>query len=138
MQVGREGIEEKAVEVAGRQRSDRGRRGARRGREAAERSSNRRVFGTWKTWWRTRVRSRSLPRGVGDASGMWDQRLVRLALLQQLRSVYGIKVKGGRGQCDRRRHDAAAADIGAKIFGVPFNALPHSVVPEYRDRKSVV
>lgn len=131
MQVGREGIEEKAVEVAGRQRSDRGRRGARRGREAAERSSNRRVFGTWKTWWRTRVRSRSLPRGVGDASGMWDQRLVRLALLQQLRSVYGIKVKGGRGQCDRRRHDAAAADIGAKIFGVPFNALPHSVVPEY-------
>ncbi|KAL2790324.1 ARHGAP11A-SCG5 protein [Daubentonia madagascariensis] len=62
---------------------------------------------------------------------MWDQRLVRLALLQQLRAVYGIKVKGGRGQCDRRRHETAATEIGGKIFGVPFNALPHSVVPEY-------
>ncbi|XP_059117087.1 rho GTPase-activating protein 11A [Peromyscus eremicus] len=62
---------------------------------------------------------------------MWDQRLVRLALLQQLRAVYGIKVKGGRGQCDRRRHETAAAEIRGKIFGVPFNSLPHSVVPEY-------
>uniref|UniRef100_A0A8C8Z1T6 Rho GTPase-activating protein 11A n=1 Tax=Prolemur simus TaxID=1328070 RepID=A0A8C8Z1T6_PROSS len=62
---------------------------------------------------------------------MWDQRLVRLALLQQLRAVYGIKVKGSRGQCDRRRHETAATEIGGKIFGVPFNALPHSVVPEY-------
>ncbi|XP_008064077.1 rho GTPase-activating protein 11A [Carlito syrichta] len=62
---------------------------------------------------------------------MWDQRLVRLALLQQLRAVYGIKVKGGRGQCDRRRHETAATEIGGKIFGVPFNTLPHSVVPEY-------
>ncbi|MBZ3878312.1 Rho GTPase-activating protein 11A [Sciurus carolinensis] len=62
---------------------------------------------------------------------MWDQRLVRLALLQQLRAVYGIKVKGGRGQCDRRRQETAATEIGGKIFGVPFNALPHSVVPEY-------
>ncbi|XP_004688002.1 PREDICTED: rho GTPase-activating protein 11A [Condylura cristata] len=64
-------------------------------------------------------------------SGMWDQRLVRLALLQQLRAVYGIKVKGGRGQCDRRRRETAATEIVGKIFGVPFNALPHSVVPEY-------
>ncbi|XP_047593419.1 rho GTPase-activating protein 11A [Lutra lutra] len=62
---------------------------------------------------------------------MWDRRLVRLALLQQLRAVYGIKVKGGRGQCDRRRHETAATEIVGKIFGVPFNALPHSVVPEY-------
>nr|XP_042131848.1 rho GTPase-activating protein 11A isoform X2 [Peromyscus maniculatus bairdii] len=62
---------------------------------------------------------------------MWDQRLVRLALLQQLRAVYGIKVKGGRGQCDRRRHETAATEIRGKIFGVPFNSLPHSVVPEY-------
>ncbi|XP_069318104.1 rho GTPase-activating protein 11A [Eulemur rufifrons] len=62
---------------------------------------------------------------------MWDQRLVRLALLQQLRAVYGIKVKGSRGQCDSRRHETAATEIGGKIFGVPFNALPHSVVPEY-------
>ncbi|XP_037358057.1 rho GTPase-activating protein 11A [Talpa occidentalis] len=64
-------------------------------------------------------------------SGAWDPRLVRLALLQQLRAVYGIKVKGGRGLSDRRRHEAAATEIVGKIFGVPFNALPHSVVPEY-------
>ncbi|XP_053450918.1 rho GTPase-activating protein 11A [Nycticebus coucang] len=62
---------------------------------------------------------------------MWDQRLVRLAVLQQLRAVYGIKVKGGRGHCDRKRQESAAAETGGKIFGVPFNALPHSVVPEY-------
>ncbi|KFO32903.1 rho GTPase-activating protein 11A [Fukomys damarensis] len=62
---------------------------------------------------------------------MWDKRLVRLALLQHLRAVYGIKVKGGRGQCDRRKREAAATEIGGKIFGVPFNALPNSVVPEY-------
>ncbi|XP_046511070.1 rho GTPase-activating protein 11A-like isoform X1 [Equus quagga] len=62
---------------------------------------------------------------------MWDRRLVRLAVLQQLRAAYGIKVKGGRGQCDRRRHETAATEIVGKIFGVPFNALPHSLVPEY-------
>lgn len=62
---------------------------------------------------------------------MWDPRLVRLALLQQLRAVYGIKVKGGRGPCERRRRDPAATAIAGKIFGVPFNVLPHSVVPEY-------
>lgn len=53
-----------------------------------------------------------------------------MALLQQLRAVYGIKVKGGRGQCDRRRRETAVTERG-KIFGVPFNSLPHSVVPEY-------
>ncbi|CAO2579465.1 Rho GTPase-activating protein 11A [Lemmus lemmus] len=62
---------------------------------------------------------------------MWDRRLVRLALLQQLRAVYGIKVKGGRGQCDRRRRETAGTEMRGKIFGVPFNSLPHSVVPEY-------
>ncbi|XP_066133312.1 rho GTPase-activating protein 11A isoform X1 [Saccopteryx bilineata] len=62
---------------------------------------------------------------------MWDPRLVRLALLQQLRAVYGIKVKGGRVQCDRRRPEAAATGVVGKIFGVSFNALPHSVVPKY-------
>ncbi|XP_049988638.1 rho GTPase-activating protein 11A [Alexandromys fortis] len=62
---------------------------------------------------------------------MWDRRLVRLALLQQLRAVYGIKVKGGRGQCDRRRRETTVTEIRGKIFGVPFNSLPHSVVPEY-------
>ncbi|KAM6201383.1 rho GTPase-activating protein 11A-like [Rhynchocyon petersi] len=62
---------------------------------------------------------------------MWDHRLVRVALRQQLHEVYGIKVKGGRGQCDRRRKETAPAEIRGKIFGVPFNALPHSFVPEY-------
>lgn len=54
-----------------------------------------------------------------------------MALLQQLRAVYGIKVKGGRGHCDRRRNETAATEIRGKIFGVPLNSLPHSVVPEY-------
>ncbi|XP_010842484.1 PREDICTED: rho GTPase-activating protein 11A isoform X2 [Bison bison bison] len=64
-------------------------------------------------------------------SGMWDQRLVRLAVVQQLRAAYGIKVKGGRAQCDRRRQETATTEIVGKIFGVPLNALPQSVVPEY-------
>lgn len=97
----------KAVEVAGAL----GRKSARGGRKAAERSSNLRVFGNWKNWWQTKVRTRSRPRRVGDVFGMWDRRLVRLALLQQLRAVYGIKVKGGRGQCDRRRNETAATEI---------------------------
>ncbi|XP_028362843.1 rho GTPase-activating protein 11A isoform X2 [Phyllostomus discolor] len=62
---------------------------------------------------------------------MWNKRLVRLALLQHLRAVYGIKVKGGRGQCNHKRKETAATEIVGKIFGVPFNALPHSLVPEY-------
>ncbi|KAF4017277.1 hypothetical protein G4228_008772 [Cervus hanglu yarkandensis] len=62
---------------------------------------------------------------------MWDQRLVRLAVVQQLRAAYGIKVKGGRAQSDRRRPETATTEIVGKIFGVPLNALPQSVVPEY-------
>ncbi|XP_054421130.1 rho GTPase-activating protein 11A [Pteronotus mesoamericanus] len=62
---------------------------------------------------------------------MWDKRLVRLALLQHLRAVYGIKVKGDRGHCTRKRKETAATEIVGKIFGVPINALTHSVVPEY-------
>ncbi|XP_006831865.1 PREDICTED: rho GTPase-activating protein 11A [Chrysochloris asiatica] len=62
---------------------------------------------------------------------MWDQRLIRLAVLQQLRAVYGIKVKGGRWPSNRKRHEPAAAETGGKVFGVPFIALPHSFVPEY-------
>lgn len=105
---------------------------AKGGRKAAEQSSSLRVLGNWKSWLvAKKVRTRSRPRRVGDVFGMWDQRLVRLALLQQLRAVYGIKVKGGRGQCDRRRQETAATEIRGKIFGVPFNSLPHSVVPEY-------
>lgn len=71
-----------------------------------------RVFGNWKTWWQRGFRTRILPRRVGDVSGMWNQRLVRLALLQHLRAVHGIKVKGSRGQCDRRRQETAATETG--------------------------
>lgn len=88
-----------------------GRKSARGGRRAAARGSSLKVFGNWKTWWQTKVRTRSRPRRVGDVFGMWDRRLVRLALLQQLRAVYGIKVKGGRGQCDRRRRETAVTEI---------------------------
>lgn len=66
---------------------------------------------TWKACWRTAFGTRIRPRRAGGASGMWDPRLVRLALLQQLRAVYGIKVKGGRGQCERRRRDPAATAV---------------------------
>lgn len=96
-----------AVEVAGAW----GRKSARRGRKTAERGASLKVFGNWKTWWQTKVRTRSRPRRVGDVFGMWDRRLVRLALLQQLRAVYGIKVKGGRGLCDRRRRETAVTEI---------------------------
>jgi hypothetical protein len=83
-----------------------------RGLRQEGRGANLCAFGNWKTWWRTRVRTRSLPLVVGDVSGMWDPRLVRLALVQQLRAVYGIKVKGCREQCDRRRREPAAAETG--------------------------
>lgn len=97
---------EKEVEVAGVG----GGGCTRRGRRAAEQSANLRVFGSWKTWWRTRFRAHVLPRTVGDESGMWNKRLVRLALLQHLRAVYGLKVKGGRGQCNRKRKETAATE----------------------------
>lgn len=89
-----------------------GQKSARGGRKAAEQRSTLRVFGNWKSWLVARkVRTRSRHRRVGDVFGMCDQRLVRLAVQQQLRAVYGIKVKGGRGQCDRRRHETAATEI---------------------------
>ncbi|XP_068953752.1 rho GTPase-activating protein 11A isoform X2 [Petaurus breviceps papuanus] len=62
---------------------------------------------------------------------MRDRRLVRLALLHHLRAVYGIKIKGGRGQLDFGRQESTTVAIGGKIFGVPFSALPQSFVPEY-------
>lgn len=108
-----------------------GRNYTRRDRSTAELSANLRVFGNWKTWWRTRFRAQILPRRVGGVSAMWNKRLVRLALLQHLRAVYGIKVKGGRRQCNRKRKETAATEMVGKIFGVPFSALPHSIVPEY-------
>lgn len=92
-------VEEAAVEVGGR---GRGANGARLGRKAAER----RVFGKWPT----RRQTRAGTRGAGELRGMWNPRLLRLALLQQLRAVHGIKVKGSHGQSDRRRQETAAAE----------------------------
>lgn len=94
------GIREVA-DLAGRQRSG---------------ALNLRVLGNWKTSWRTRLRTQILPRRGDGASGMWDQRLVRLALLQHLRAAYGIKVKGGHGQCDRKKRESTAPEIGVSSW----------------------
>ncbi|XP_025949732.2 rho GTPase-activating protein 11A isoform X2 [Dromaius novaehollandiae] len=63
---------------------------------------------------------------------MAEQRrsLVRLAVLQELRAAYGIKVKSGscRGAAGKQ---SAAAAVEGKIFGISFHALPQSLVPEY-------
>ncbi|KAM6074807.1 rho GTPase-activating protein 11A [Chlamydotis macqueenii] len=56
------------------------------------------------------------------------RRLVRLAVLEELRASYGIKVKSG--SCLAGKQPGAAAAEG-KIFGVSFHALPQSLVPEY-------
>ncbi|XP_035182761.1 rho GTPase-activating protein 11A isoform X2 [Oxyura jamaicensis] len=53
----------------------------------------------------------------------------RLAVLQELRASYGIKVKGGSCPPADKTHGATPAE--GKIFGVPFNVLPQSLVPEY-------
>uniref|UniRef100_A0A8B9ZL61 Rho-GAP domain-containing protein n=1 Tax=Anas platyrhynchos TaxID=8839 RepID=A0A8B9ZL61_ANAPL len=51
----------------------------------------------------------------------------RLAVLQELRASYGIKVKGGSCPPAARTHGATAG----RIFGVSFHALPQSLVPGY-------
>ncbi|XP_025921800.1 rho GTPase-activating protein 11A isoform X4 [Apteryx rowi] len=63
---------------------------------------------------------------------MAEQRrsLVRLAVLQQLRAAYGIKVKSGSCRGAAGKQPAAAAAEG-KIFGISFHALPQTLVPEY-------
>ncbi|XP_027313653.3 rho GTPase-activating protein 11A isoform X1 [Anas platyrhynchos] len=53
----------------------------------------------------------------------------RLAVLQELRASYGIKVKGGSCPPAARTHGATAAE--GRIFGVSFHALPQSLVPGY-------
>ncbi|XP_052638438.1 rho GTPase-activating protein 11A isoform X2 [Harpia harpyja] len=57
------------------------------------------------------------------------RRLVRLAVLEELRASYGIKVKSGGCLAAAKQPGAAAAE--GKIFGIPFHALPQSLVPEY-------
>ncbi|XP_047914714.2 rho GTPase-activating protein 11A isoform X2 [Anser cygnoides] len=53
----------------------------------------------------------------------------RLAVLQELRASYGIKVKGGGCPPAAKTHGATPQE--GKIFGVCFHALPQSLVPEY-------
>ncbi|NXF72883.1 RHGBA protein, partial [Sclerurus mexicanus] len=55
------------------------------------------------------------------------RRLVRLAVLEELRASYGIRVKSGG--CLAAAKAPAAAE--GKIFGISFHALPRSLVPEY-------
>ncbi|NWR93531.1 RHGBA protein, partial [Furnarius figulus] len=56
------------------------------------------------------------------------RRLVRLAVLEELRASYGIKVKSG--SCLAAAKAPTPAEEG-KIFGISFHALPRSLVPEY-------
>ncbi|KAM6069136.1 rho GTPase-activating protein 11A isoform 3-T3 [Theristicus caerulescens] len=58
------------------------------------------------------------------------RRLVRLAVLEELRASYGIKVKSGSCLAAAAAKQPGAAAEG-KIFGISFHALPQSLVPEY-------
>uniref|UniRef100_A0A8C8B820 Rho-GAP domain-containing protein n=1 Tax=Otus sunia TaxID=257818 RepID=A0A8C8B820_9STRI len=57
------------------------------------------------------------------------RRLVQLAVLEELRASYGIKVKSGSCLAAAKQSRAAAAE--GKIFGISFHALPQSLVPDY-------
>ncbi|NXX54165.1 RHGBA protein, partial [Scopus umbretta] len=57
------------------------------------------------------------------------RRLVRLAVLEELRASYGIKVKSGSCLAAAKQPGPEAAE--GKIFGISFHALPQSLVPEY-------
>ncbi|NXM77614.1 RHGBA protein, partial [Serilophus lunatus] len=60
------------------------------------------------------------------------RRLLRLAVLEELRASYGIKVKSGSCLAAAEAPPtAAAAATEGKVFGIPFHALPQSLVPEY-------
>ncbi|NXH50775.1 RHGBA protein, partial [Dicaeum eximium] len=56
------------------------------------------------------------------------RRLVRLAVLEELRASYGIKVKSGSCLAAAK---APGATAEGKIFGISFHALPQSLVPDY-------
>ncbi|XP_030905001.1 rho GTPase-activating protein 11A isoform X4 [Melopsittacus undulatus] len=57
------------------------------------------------------------------------RRLVRLAVLEDLRTSYGIKVKSG--SCLEAAVQPRGAAAEGKIFGISFHVLPQSLVPEY-------
>ncbi|XP_074853051.1 rho GTPase-activating protein 11A-like isoform X2 [Carettochelys insculpta] len=56
--------------------------------------------------------------------------VVRLAVLQQLRAAYGIKVKSGSCREAAGKQSGAASTEG-KVFGISLHSLPQSFVPEY-------
>ncbi|NXP56127.1 RHGBA protein, partial [Heliornis fulica] len=57
------------------------------------------------------------------------RKVVRLAVLEELRASYGIKLKSGSCLAAAKQPGAAAAE--GKIFGISFHALPQALVPEY-------
>ncbi|NXX84699.1 RHGBA protein, partial [Urocolius indicus] len=57
------------------------------------------------------------------------RRLVRLAVLEELRASYGIKVKSGSCLAAAKQPSPPAAQ--GRIFGISFHALPQSLVPDY-------
>ncbi|XP_065694784.1 rho GTPase-activating protein 11A isoform X2 [Patagioenas fasciata] len=57
------------------------------------------------------------------------RKLVRLAVLEELRVSYGIKVKSG--SCMEVAKQPGAVATESKIFGIPLHELPQSLVPEY-------
>ncbi|XP_053128005.1 rho GTPase-activating protein 11A [Hemicordylus capensis] len=68
---------------------------------------------------------------VGMASVRGRERgLAQLAVLQQLRAAYGIKMKS-RAAKGKSVGSASVAAGGNKVFGIALHALPHQVVPEY-------
>ncbi|XP_001380829.1 rho GTPase-activating protein 11A [Monodelphis domestica] len=61
---------------------------------------------------------------------MRTQKLVRLAVLQHLRTTYGIRIKNSRGEVEFDRRESANEAKG-KLFGVPISELPQSFVPGF-------
>ncbi|KAF7251723.1 Rho GTPase-activating protein 11A [Varanus komodoensis] len=58
------------------------------------------------------------------------RKLEQLAVQQQLRAAYGIKIKN-RPVKGKPSRSAPAGNRGGRVFGIPLHELPHQVVPEY-------
>ncbi|XP_042298908.1 rho GTPase-activating protein 11A-like isoform X1 [Sceloporus undulatus] len=57
--------------------------------------------------------------------------VAQLAVQQQLRAAYGIKVKTRAAKRNKPTRSAAAGEGRGKIFGIPLHELPQQIVPEY-------
>nr|XP_056707844.1 inactive Rho GTPase-activating protein 11B-like [Euleptes europaea] len=64
------------------------------------------------------------------AAGGRGRGLAQLAVQQQLRAAYGIKVKT-RAARAKPPPSAATGAEGGKVFGIPLLELPQQVVPKY-------